>query len=107
LQAFFPELESLPHADTLNRLLARIEVQALEVAQVEVIRRLIRNQKFRRYRVEPCYPMAIDGTQKRVRVGPWWNEDGLERRRETAEGEQVQQYVYVLEANLVFPNGLT
>jgi len=48
VQAFFPELESLPHADTLNRLLARIEVQALEVAPVEVIRRLIRNQKFRR-----------------------------------------------------------
>ena len=107
LQAFFPELESLPHADTLNRLLARIEVQALEVAHVEVIRRLIRNQKFRRYRVEPCYPMAIDGTQKLVRVGQWWNEDGLERRRKTAEGEQVQQYVYGLEANLVFPNGLT
>ena len=107
LQAFFPELESLPHADTLNRLLARIEVQALEVAQVEVIRRLIRNKKFRRYLVEQCYPMAIDGTQKLVRAGQWWDEDWLERRRETAEGEQVQQYVYGLEANLVFPNGLT
>ena len=107
LQAFFPELESLPHADTLNRLLARIEVQELEVAQVEVIRRLIRNKKFRRYLVEQCYPIAIDGTQKLVRAGQWWDEDWLERRRETAEGEQVQQYVYVLEANLVFPNGLT
>jgi len=32
----------------------------------------------------------------------------LERRHETAEGKQVQQYGYfVLEANLVFPNGLT
>lgn len=107
LQAFFPELESLPPADTLNRLLARIEVQELEVAHVELIRRLIRNKKFRRYLVEKCYPIAIDGTQKLVRVGPWWNEEWLERRRETAEGEQVQQYVYVVEANLVFPNGLT
>ena len=92
LQACFPELESLPQADTLNRLLARIEVQELEGAPVELLRRLIRNKKCRRYRVEQCYPMAIDGTQKLVRVGPWWNEDWLERRRETAEGDQVQQY---------------
>jgi hypothetical protein len=32
-------------------------------------------------------------------------EEGLERRRQTADGEQVQQYVYGLEANLVFYNG--
>jgi hypothetical protein len=31
-------------------------------------------------------------------------EEWLERRRQTADGEQVQQYVYVLEANLVFYN---
>jgi hypothetical protein len=29
-------------------------------------------------------------------------EEGLERRRQTTAGEQVQQYVYGLEANLVF-----
>jgi hypothetical protein len=34
-------------------------------------------------------------------------EEGLERRRQTADGEQVQQYVYGLEANLVFCNGLS
>jgi hypothetical protein len=34
-------------------------------------------------------------------------EEGLERRRQTADGEQVQQYVYGLEANLVFYNGLS
>jgi hypothetical protein len=42
-----------------------------------------------------------------VRVGPWGNDAGLERRRQTAEGEQVQQEGYGVEANLVFPNGLT
>jgi hypothetical protein len=31
----------------------------------------------------------------------------LERRHENAENEQVQQYVYVLEANLAFHNGLS
>jgi hypothetical protein len=34
-------------------------------------------------------------------------EEWLERRRQTADGERVQQYVYVLEANLVFYNGLS
>ena len=93
LQALFPELESLPHADTLHRLLQEIEVQALEETHVELLRRWIRNKKFRRYLVSQCYPIAIDGTQKLVRNGQWQAEQGLERRPETAEGEHVQQYV--------------
>ena len=64
LQALFPELESLPHADTLHRLLQAIEVQALEEMHVELLRRWIRNKKFRRYLISQCYPIAIDGTQK-------------------------------------------
>jgi DDE_Tnp_1-associated len=107
LQALFPELESLPHADTLHRLLQEIEVQALEERHVELLRRWIRNKKFRRYLISQCYPIAIDGRQKLVRSGHWQAEQWLERRRETAEGEHIQQYVYVLEANLVFHNGVT
>jgi len=107
LQELFPELESLPHADTLNRVLAKMDVTQIEQAHVEMVRRLMRNKKFHRYLVQKCYPIAVDGTQKLVRLGPWWDEQWLERRPESAEGEQVQQYVYVLEANLVFYNGLT
>lgn len=106
LQTLFPELESLPHADTLNRVLAKLDVAGLEQAHVGLLRRLIRNKKFRRYLIAHCYPVAVDGTQKLARDGQWWSEQWLERRRETAEGERVQQYVYVLEANLVFHNGL-
>jgi hypothetical protein len=47
------------------------------------------------------------GRETLVRNGQWQAEQWLERRRETAEGEHVQQYVYVLEANLVFHNGVT
>lgn len=107
LQALFPELETLPHADTLNRVLCQLDVAQLEQAHVELLRRLIRNKKFRRYLINHCYPIAIDGTQKLTRDGQWWDEHWLERRRDTAEGESVQQYVYVLEANLVFHNGVT
>lgn len=107
LQELFPELESLPHTDTLNRVLAKLDVAQLEVAHVEMLRRLIRDKKFRRYLIRKCHPIAIDGTQKLVRDGQWWDEQWLERRRESAESEQVQQYVYVLEANLAFHNGLS
>lgn len=107
LQALFPELESLPHADTLHRLLQEIEVQALEEAHVGLLRHWIRNKKFRRSLISQCYPIAIDGTQKLARGGQWWGEEWLERRRQTADGEWVQQYVYVLEANLVFHNGVS
>lgn len=107
LQGLFPELETLPHADTLHRVLCQLDVARLEQAHVELLRRLIRNKKFHRYLIDRCYPIAIDGTQKLVRDGPWWSEHWLERRRDTAEGESVQQYVYVLEANLVFHNGVT
>ena len=110
LQALFPELETLPHADTLHRVLQKIEVSDIEQAHVGLIRRLIRNKKFRRYLIERCYPIAIDGTQKLVRQGQWWDEAWLERRHDSQGAEDaawVQQYVYVLEANLVFRNGVT
>lgn len=103
LQELFPELESLPHADTLHRVLCQLAVEQLEQAHVELLRRLIRGKKFRRYLIDKHYPIAIDGTQKLVRNGPWWNEQWLERRRQGSEGESLQQYVDVLEANLVLP----
>jgi len=107
LQQLFPELETLPHADTLNRLLNRLDVSDLEEAHVDIIRTLIRKKKFYRFLVGRCYPIAIDGTQKLVRDGSWWAEEWLERGRTTEGEEWVQQYVYVLEANLVFSNGIT
>lgn len=107
LQRLFPELESLPHADTLNRLLNKLDISELEAAHVKIINQLIRNKKFCNFLIEKSYPIAIDGTQKLVRDGSWWAEEWLERRRGSQEGEWVQQYVYVLEANLVFSNGIT
>ena len=107
LQELFPELESFPHADTLHRVLQKLEVSQLEQAHVALIRRLIRQKKFRRYLIDHCYPIAIDGTQKLVRQGQWWDEAWLERRHKSDQGDVVQQYVYVLEANLTFHNGVS
>lgn len=109
LQLMFPELESLPHHDTLNRLLSGIEVEAIEQAQVELIRRFIRGKKFERYLVAGCYPIAVDGTQKFTR-NRCWDEACLEREvgnKNDENGTSQQYYVYVLEANLAFANGMT
>jgi hypothetical protein len=104
LQLYFSELADLPHNDTLMRLLSAIEVSEIEEAYIELIRRFIRNKKFRRYLIANCYPIAVDGTQKFVR-DEIRSEECLERKVKT--GGQKQYYVYVLEACLAFHNGMT
>jgi DDE_Tnp_1-associated len=111
LQLLFPELESLPHADTLNRLLARIAGNDLQESLLEMVEQLMRQKKFFRYLIAHCYPIAIDGTGKLMR--DWlWTEQCLERQVQTKQedgtaGTQPQYYVYVLEAQLAFANGMT
>lgn len=106
LKLLFPELEELPHNDTLMRLLARIEVNEIESALIELVRKLIRNKKFLRYLVDNRYPIAIDGTQKCVR-DVLWSEECLEREVGKGDDTHTQYYVYVLEASLAFAGGMT
>jgi len=105
LRLLFPELETLPHADTLYRLLAKIDVGAIEAAHVAVVQRLIRGKRFRRYLINNCYPVAIDGSQKLARA-VCFDEPLLARTRGEGEQARTQYYVYVLEASLAFRNGL-
>lgn len=109
LRRLFPELEELPHQDTLARLLCEIEVDEIEQAHLDMIRHLIRHKKFRQYLIGACYPIAIDGTQKFARAD-CWDEACLERQVGSKKDEDnqpdKQYYVYVLEANLAFQNGL-
>lgn len=105
LRLFFPELESCPHQDTLNRLLAGIEVDQIEATLVDVIQQLIRKKKFCRYLIQNCYPVAVDGTQKHRRyelLGEQWQE----RKVGKGDEKRTQYFVYVLEANLAFQNGM-
>jgi hypothetical protein len=111
LQLLFPELESLPHADTLNRLLARIEGEHIQESLLALVQQLIRQKKFSRYLIAQGYPIAIDGTQKLQRE--WlWAEECLQRQVQTKQEDgtaatRPQYYVYVLEAKLAFANGMT
>jgi hypothetical protein len=65
LQLLFPEVETLPHHDTLHRLLAGIEVDQIETALLAVVARFLRQKKFTRHQVAAHYPIAIDGTPPR------------------------------------------
>jgi hypothetical protein len=107
LKRFFPELEEVPHHDTLKRLLERIEISELESLHLDLIRGWIRNKKFRRYLIDNCYPIAIDGTQKMCR-DELWAEECLQRTyNKGEENEHTQYYVYVLQASLAFSSGLS
>jgi hypothetical protein len=66
--SLFSELETLPHGEILYRLLAKIDVGVIEAAHVAVVQRLIRGKTFRRYLINNCCPVAIDGSQKLARA---------------------------------------
>lgn len=106
LRYFFPELETLPHHDTLKRLLSKIDINQIEKLHLDLVRNLIRKKKFRRYLINNCYPIAIDGTGKFKR--DWlWDADCLERNIKKNDGTKKQYHVYILEANLAFCNGMS
>ena len=106
LKLLFPDLESIPHHDTLNRVLCDIDVSKIEDGQIEIVRKFIRNKTFRRYLIANCYPIAVDGTQKLVRDIQWC-EETLQREVKKGKDTVDQYYVYVLEANLAFHNGMS
>jgi hypothetical protein len=101
----FPEIDTLPHADTLYRLLRDIDLAHLEQAHVDLVKRLIRGKRFRRDLINHCYPIAIDGSQK-LAGDTLWAEELLQRTVGKEETRHTQYFVYVLEASLAFHNGL-
>jgi len=111
LRALFPELDNLPHADTLFRLLCRIDVSQIEQAHIDLVNRLIRNKKFTRFLINNCYPVGIDGTQK-IAFSTLWDEHLLQRKSgpkvdpDSEQEQAYQYYLYVLEASLCFQNGM-
>jgi len=107
LQKLFPELESIPHADTLARVLEKMNVYEIERAHMRLIYELIRKKKFRKILISGCLPVALDGTQKLYRDGELHDLRWLSRKVGNEDSGLIQQYVYVLEANIIFQNGLT
>jgi len=105
LKAMFPELETIPHADTLARLLEKLEVSEIQECMIEMLKGLIRNKKFKNYLHKKRYLVAVDGTQKFFRYYQWAPE--CIERHAGGEAQISQYYCYVLEAVLVLDNGIT
>lgn len=106
LHQIFPDLEDMPHADTLANLLERIEPTELESACMSLASNLIRNKRFKKFLIHNSLPLSIDGTQKLVR-NRFFNENCHDRTIHTKEGTKKQQYIFIVEANITLFNGLT
>jgi hypothetical protein len=100
----FPDLETIPHADTLARLLKNMNPVEIERAHIELIRSLIDNKKFNKLLISKCLPISIDGAQKLYRHGLLHDGRWCERK---VGNDGTQQYVYTVEANITLQNGLT
>ena len=100
LKLLFPEVEDLPHHDTLGRVLARIEVEQIQDALVEMVRTLLRRKKLRRFLVDGYLRIAVDGTQKLAR-DECISDEYLQRTHKNGDKTQTQYYVYILEATVV------
>jgi len=107
LKKLFPEIETIPHADTLARVLENINPKRIETIHISLIKELIKKKKFRKLLIQGCVPITIDGTQKLYRKGLLQDKKWCERKVGDENSDNKQQYIYVLEANITLRNGLT
>ena len=103
----FPEIDSIPHADTLERMLEHIHPDRIEEIHIELIKDLIQRKKFKRLLIEDCIPIAIDGTQKLFRQDLLQDPRWCERNVGDPENGDIQQYIYAVEADIALKNGLS
>jgi hypothetical protein len=101
MKTMFPEFQTMPHADTLSRLLEKITVVE-EESMLALFEELIKKKKFRNHLIDKRYVLAIDGTQKFMRTEKW-SEECLKRH----VGAEKQYYVYILESVIILDNGIT
>lgn len=106
LRKIFPELDSIPHADTLARMLEKINSKGIENAHIELIKELIRKKKFKKLLINGCLPISVDGAQKLFRDGILHDSHWLQRTVGKGNTQVDQQYVYAIEANITLKNGL-
>lgn len=102
LGAAFPDLDSIPHGDTLERVLERIDPGEIEAALMARMRTLLRRQKLQALMVDKGYVVAFDGTQLWMRTTPF-----APQALHAKHGDQVHDSAYVLKAMVVCPEGVT
>lgn len=104
LKAVFPELEDMPHQSTLCRLLESMDVDSIETAYHELLKQNMRKKRFKNLLNKKRYLVSVDGTQKYVMDECWDN--CYPRRAVQGKDGEYHYYAYVLEAVLIFANGM-
>jgi len=103
LREYIPQLETMPHADTLNRLLIAIDPEGIEKSYGEIILQFIRSGTF--LKLNPSRALVvIDGTQKLSR-NYCWDTNALGRNEGIPDKERYR--AYTLESVLVLEDGTT
>ena len=103
VEEFVPDVNGMPHADTLARLLGNIDAEDINIHYEEMIKGFISSNEFKEVQ-SGRFRVAIDGTRKFTRKHKW-DERAL---HQNAEDEEKQQYyVYALESVLILDNGMT
>lgn len=103
LRHAFPMIDSIPHFDSVARFLETIPEETWSAILQERIQALLKQHHVRQFLVQHAWVVAIDGTQKFARHQPW---DPHALRQKQNETETLYR-VYILEAVLVSPEGLT
>ena len=105
----FPELEDiddLPHGDTVDRILSKIDIEKIQQIHIKIIKGLIKNKTFEKYKTTNGYMINIDGTRKFSSEYPF-SKKALKRDKSTNNGKKTEYYVYILEANITFECGVS
>jgi hypothetical protein len=107
LKKLFPEITSIPHADTLARLLEKTNPKDIEAIHFQLIKSLVKKKKFKKMLIQGYLPVSVDGSQKLYRDGELHDMNWCQRKVGDPDNPKIQQYVYVLEANITLKNGLS
>ena len=102
LKQVIPGLETIPHADTLARLLERIDADEIETHYEATVIDFIKSKTFLELNPGHCL-IAIDGTGKFTRKYRF-DEKALVRHR--GDEEKERYCVYILESVLILENGM-
>ena len=102
LQAVFPEMKTMPHADTVANMLEDIQAEEIQDAYVKVFKEHINSPGFRDKYADGPLLVAVDGSQSFVRDHRW---DKHALCRHVGEQKEEQFYTSYLEAVLVLKNG--
>jgi hypothetical protein len=103
IQEVFPDIASVPHFDTVERLLRTISVETWDAVLRDRITTLLRKHAGQHYLVQHQWVVAVDGSEKFARHQPF----APEALRQQFSDTNIRYRAYVVAAVLVVASGIT